>query len=405
VNAQGEEATSNSSSEIAPQPYGVTTTPPAEARQHGVGANVFIVERAAERLSIYDLKAKALLPTKISGLGNMKHATMTFAPDLRWGFVSTRDGQLHRIDLETLSVAGTLKTSNNSIDIAMSQDGQHVAVAQYIPGGLSIVDVDTMQLVKALPVALTSKIDSRVTGVVDAAPNEFVATLMEGKQVWRVAAENGDFKIVETIELGDDIGIPYDAMITSDSRFYLVAHLGKADYSVVDLNTHPAKLRRISLDDAEIRITPQTPVKLPHMASWASAHGHVFAPVVGEKRIVVLRSTDLEYEKSIAVRGHAVYIVRRPDEREVWVSFSGEDDDAFVQVIDTESMVVKHEMKVGARIYHMDFTPRGGQALISANADNAFFVVNAATYKIEDREDLESPSGIFGSWRAFRIGL
>jgi protein NirF len=87
------------------------------------------------------------------------------------------------------------------------------------------------------------------------------------------------------------------------------------------------------------------------------------------------------------------------------VSFSGEEDDAFVQVIDVDSLAVEHTLRVGRRIYHMDFTPRGSHVLISANADDRLFLVNASTFEVEDSVELSSPSGIFGVWRAFRIGL
>jgi protein NirF len=53
----------------------------------------------------------------------------------------------------------------------------------------------------------------------------------------------------------------------------------------------------------------------------------------------------------------------------------------------------------------MDFTPRGSHVLVSANADDKLFLVNAATHEIEDSVEVSSPSGIFGVWRAFRIGL
>lgn len=105
------------------------------------------------------------------------------------------------------------------------------------------------------------------------------------------------------------------------------------------------------------------------------------------------------------LRGHPVYAVRSPTEREVWVSFSGERDDAYVQVIDTESLAVTRTLEIGGKIYHMDFTPRGSHVLISANRANTLFLVNANTYEVEDAEPLRSPSGVFGVWRAFRIGL
>ena len=87
------------------------------------------------------------------------------------------------------------------------------------------------------------------------------------------------------------------------------------------------------------------------------------------------------------------------------MSFSGEEDDAFVQVIDTERLEVTRTLELGGRIYHMDFTPRGSHVLISANRANTLFLVDANTYEVQDAETLRSPSGVFGVWRAFRIGL
>jgi protein NirF len=128
-------------------------------------------------------------------------------------------------------------------------------------------------------------------------------------------------------------------------------------------------------------------------------------PLVGEDRLAVLDRDTWEFSRSIPVRGHPVYAVRSPTEREVWVSFSGEEDDAYVQVIDVESLDVTDTIEVGRRIYHMDFTPRASHVLISANADEKLFLVDATTHRIEDVVELNSPSGIFGVWRAFRIGL
>jgi protein NirF len=87
------------------------------------------------------------------------------------------------------------------------------------------------------------------------------------------------------------------------------------------------------------------------------------------------------------------------------VSFSGEEDDAFVQIVDVDSLAVTDTIRLGGRIYHMDFTPRGSHVLVTANRDNKLLLVNAITREIEDVEELASPSGIFGAWRAFRIGL
>jgi protein NirF len=372
----------------------------------GIGSRVFVVERASGSLAVYDYLEGALLPKRITGLGDLRHATMIFSPDLRFGYLATRGGQVSRIDLQKLERAGAVFTSENSIDNAISQDGRLIAIAEYAPGGVTILDGASLEVLARHGASFErdgQTLPSRVTGIVDAPGNRFVCVLIEGAAIWVIDASRPGFPIEHRIATPQDA--PYDAMITPDGRYYVVGHMGSERVSVLDLTRPEAGIREVSLLDPTRKYDRNHPVKLPHMASWAVAGPWIFVPLVGEDRIAVLDRETWKFERSIPLRGHPVYAVRSPTEREVWVSFSGEEDDAFVQIIDTARLEVTDTIEVGRRIYHMDFTPRGAHVLISANADDKLFLVNAVTRKIEDAETLQSPSGIFGVWRAFRIGL
>lgn len=382
----------------APEAEPAAQPKPVPPGSTGVGGRVFVVEREEGALAVYDLLERRLLEGRIGGFGNMRHAIMAFSPDLRWGYVATRSGQLSRVDLETLERSGDVFTSENSIDIAISQDGRFVATAEYDPGGVTILDARTLELKKRIPAG-----KSRVTGIVDAPGNRFVAVAMESGQVWIIDASTPDFEVKHRIPVPR--GEPYDAMITPDGRHYVVGHLNQDVVSVVDLR-HPERgAREVAIRDPEKSSRKTAPVKLPHMASWAVAGDHVFVPLVGRAELAVLDREDFALQQTIALRGHPVYAVSAPAEHEVWVSFSGEDDDRYVQVIDTETLEVRRSIEVGKRIYHMDFTPRGSHVLVSANGANRLFLVDATTHQIVDREELSSPSGVFGPWRAYRIGL
>jgi protein NirF len=374
------------------------------AHGSGVGSRVFVVERAAGSLAVYDLDRRELLPGRIAGLGDLSHATMTFTPDLRSGFLATRGGEVTRIDLEKVEAAGEVLTSRNSIDNAISQDGRYLAVAEYAPGGVTILDARDLRVLKkhAATVERDGRtLESRATGIVDAPGNRFVCVLIEAAEIWLIDASKPDLPIERRIRTPE--AMPYDAMITPDGRYYLVGHLESPRVSVLDLTRPEAGVRVVAFADPSFE--RGAPAKLPHMASWAVAGDHVFVPLVGEKRLAVLDRATLAFQRSLPVRGHPVYAVRSPTEREVWVSFSGEEDDAFVQIVDVESLAVTDTIRLGGRIYHMDFTPRGSHLLVTANRDNKLLLVNAITREIEDVEELASPSGIFGAWRAFRIGL
>ena len=378
----------------------------APAEEGTLGTRVYVVERASESLALYDYAQRKLVKKRIEGLGDLRHATMTFSPDLRWGFLATRAGKVSRIDLQTGQKSGEVQTSNNSIDNAISHDGRTIATAEYVPGGVTFVDAATMKLVKrhdAKVVRDGKSFDSRVTGMVDAPGNRFVCVLMEGAEIWIIDASKPDFPITHRIPTGE--GIPYDAMITADGRYYVVGKLDSPRIAVLDLSKPEAGVRDVSLEDEKAKAVRTAPVKLPHMASWAQAGSYVFVPLVGEKRLAVLDRDSFAFKGSVPLRGNPVYAVRAPSEREVWVSFSGEADDAYVQVIDTRTLAVTRELLIGKRIYHMDFTPRGSHVLISANADDKLVLVDALRYEIVDTQTLRSPSGIFGPWRAFRVGL
>jgi len=322
---------------------------------------------------------------------------MIFSPDLRYGYLATRSGKLSRVDLEKLEKAGEVLTSKNSIDNAISQDGRYIATAEYEPGGVTIVDARTFE-------REGQTVASRVTGIVDAPGNRFVCVLMEGGEIWVIDASHPELPIERRVKT-PEYGMPYDAMITPDGRYYVVGHLESDRVSVLDL-VHPERgIREVLLRDPREEFDREAPVKLPHLASWAVAGPWIFVPLVGEKRLAVLDRSTWKFDRSIPLRGHPVYAVRSPTEREVWVGFSGEDDDRFVQVIDVGSLDVTATLELGRRIYHMDFTPRGSHVLVSANGVDEILLVNASTHQVEDEETLDSPSGVFGVWRAFRLGL
>jgi len=390
----------------APAPSASVSAAPPTLPPGGIGSRVFVVERETESLGVYDLASRSYTPGHIKGLGNMRHATMTFSADLRWGYVATRSGKLSRIDLAKVERAGDVEVSKNSIDIAISQDGRYVATAEYQPGGVTLLDAQTLKVVARLPAEIEKngqKTTSRATGVVDAPGNRFVCVLIEGAEIWLIDASGAEPKVERKIKTSTDE--PYDAMITPDGRWYVVGHMGSEHVSVLDLRNPEAGVKEVSLRDPKQKFEKGAPVKLPHMASWAVAGDSVFVPLVGEPRMVVLDRHTWAFRKSVPVRGHPVYSVASPTGSEIWVSFSGEEKDAWLEVIDTEKLEVKKSIKVGGRVYHLDFTPRGGHVVVSANKDNKLVLVDATTYAIVDEENVNSPSGVFGAWRAFRIGL
>ena len=374
--------------------------PKPEPLPGGVGSRVFVVERSTSSLAVYDLSSRELLPRRIEKLGDLTHATMVFSVDLSSAYLATRSGKLTRIALDSLEVTSDVFTSKNSIDVAVSHSGRYVATAEYAPGGVTVLDARSLRVVRRLQAP-----DSRVTGIVDAPGHRFVCVLMDKPAVWLIDASGDPEQITVEARVTLPADEAYDAMITPDGEHYLVGHRNSERVSVVSVAHPELGARQISLRDPTRTYDQAPPVKLPHLAAWAVARGRVFVPLVGEKRLAVLENGSFRFLGSISLRGHPVYAVRAPSEREVWVSFSGAEDDAYVQIIDAENLSVLSTLEVGKRIYHFDFTPRGAEVLVSANGADQLIVIDARTRKLLDQESLRSPSGIFGPWRAFRLGL
>jgi protein NirF len=106
----------------------------------------------------------------------------------------------------------------------------------------------------------------------------------------------------------------------------------------------------------------------------------------------------------IPVKGQPVFVMARPDGRQVWVNFAFPDYSQ-VQVIDTLEQKVVQTLSPGKAVLHLEFTPRGEAVWISARDDHKVVVYDTASFGKLVELPAQSPSGIFFSSRAARIGF
>ncbi|MDP3638171.1 MAG: cytochrome D1 domain-containing protein, partial [Azonexus sp.] len=116
------------------------------------------------------------------------HGGPKFTPDGRYVFFASRDGWVTKFDLWNLKVVAEVRAGINTRNAAVSGDGKWVAVANYLPHSLVILDAD-LNLKKILPVTdKDGKVSSRVSAVYDASPRQsFVVALKDVKEVWEVS--------------------------------------------------------------------------------------------------------------------------------------------------------------------------------------------------------------------------
>lgn len=369
----------------------------------GTGDLGVVIERATGSVALVDTTHKTVLKN-IEGFGDLSHASVKFTRDARHAFVFGRDGGLTRLDLLTGEIDGRIIQGGNSIGGAISQDGRYVAVGNYEPGGVKVFDVETMELVVDVP-ATYEKADgttdqAKVVGVVDVPGNMFVFSLFEAGEIWTLDMSTEEPEVTRYRDIGS---MPYDALITANGRYYIAGLFGEDGMALLDL-WHPEKgVQRILPDYG--RGEERLPVyKMPHLEGWTLAGDEAWLPAVGRHEVLVADSDDWSLVDRIPVHGQPIFVMRRTDERQIWVNFAHPDNDV-VQVIDTESREVVATLTPGEAVLHMEFTPKGEQAWVSARDSDRVVVYDTRTLEEVARLDSESPSGIFFTDRAHRIGL
>ncbi len=370
----------------------------------GTGDLGVVIERASGSVLIVETTGQTVLG-RVTGLGDLSHASVVFSRDERYAYVFGRDGGLSKIDLLTRRLVGRIIQSGNAIGGAISDDGRLVAVSNYTPGGVRIFDAKTLA-----PVADIAAIygpagqRSKVVGLVDAPGGRFVFSLYDGGEIWmvdcRLCIDGG--KPVLT-RIGRAGKLPYDGLITGDGRFYIAGLFGEDGLAMVDLWQDPPVIRRIM--DGYGKGEAKLPVyKMPHLEGWALADGRFFFPAIGRHEVLVADAGNFREIGRIKMHGQPVFAMARPDGRQIWVNFAHPLNDT-VQVIDVPSLKIVKTFTPGPAVLHMEFTPRGEQVWISVRDKDRIDIYDTRTLKRVKSLPARKPSGIFFTARAHRIGL
>jgi len=305
------------------------------------------------------------------------------------------------VDLLTARIIKRVIQSGNSIGGAISQDGRLVAVSNYEPGGIRIFDARTLAPVADIPASYGDGQLSKVVGLVDAPGQRFVFSLFDAGEIWiadmSVPARP---KITKFKSVGRQ---PYDALISPGGRYYIAGLFGEDGLALLDLWHEEKGVRRILPGYG--RGEEKLPVyKMPHLEGWAMAGNHAWLPAVGRHEVLVADSENWSEVARIAVHGQPVFVMARPDGRQVWVNFAHPFNDT-VQVIDVETLSVIDTLTPGKAVLHMEFTPRGEQVWISIRDEDRVDIYDTATRQRLGSLRADKPSGIFFTGRAHRIGL
>jgi len=372
----------------------------AHAELRATGDLGVVIERAKGSALIINTSQKNIL-SQIKSLGDLSHASVVFSRDQRYAFIFGRDGGLTKIDLLQDKIAKRIIQAGNSIGGAISQDGKLIAVSNYTPGGIKIFSTETLALVADIPAEYGDKQLSKVVGLVDAPNNRFVFSLFDAGEIWVVSVKDPKKPGIRKYK---NIGKqPYDALLTPDGRYYIAGLFGERGLALLDLWEPEAEIKRILPDYG--KNDEKSPVyKMPHLEGWAVAGDYMLIPAVGQHEVLVIDKRQWTLVKRIPVIGQPVFVMARPDGREIWVNFAFPDNQN-IQIIDAKALAVVKSLIPGKAVLHMEFTPRGEQVWVSVRDDNQLIIYDTENHQELKRLPAEKPSGIFFSSRAHKMGL
>lgn len=360
-----------------------------------------VVERATGSLLIVEHSDDSIL-CRVTGLGDLSHASLVYSRDQAYAYVFGRDGGLTKIDVRRGKISKRIVQGGNSIGGAISQSGRYIAVSNYEPGGIKIFKSSDLSLVADIPALIknTNK-RSKTVGLVDIPGESFAYTSFEGGDFYKVVINQDQTTNVEKIS---DIGKqPYDGLVSDDGRFYIAGLFGEDGLTLFDLWQDKLKPKKILSHYG--RGQKKFPVyKMPHLEGWAMNRSHAFLPAIGHKQLLVVDTETWLEQKRIELIANPVFAMAQPDGRKIWVNFAFPDN-RWLQVIDTQTMQVIKTIEAGKGVLHMEFTPRGEKVWVSVRDKDEIQIYSTQTLELLRRLPANKPSGIFFTSRAHRIGL
>ena len=335
------------------------------------------------------------------------HGGPKFTPDGRYVFFASRDGWITKVDLWNLETVAEVRAGINTRNAAVSSDGKYVAVANYLPHSLVILDAD-LNLVKLMEVKdKDGKRSSRVSAVYDAGPRRsFVAALKDVQELWEVSydpkAPEIPAGVIHDFQYREGAFVPgfLNARRTVLDD-YLDDFFFTPDYNEVMGASREGKQGQVVHLDVRRKIATLDVPGMPHLGSgitWMYKGRRVMAtPNLREGVVSVIDIKEWKPVGQIRTLGPGFFMRSHENTRYAWVDamMSPTHKDTLT-VIDKDTLEVVAQLRPepGKTLAHVEFTRDGRYALASLwEMDGALIVYDAQTLKEVKRIPMKKPVG------------
>ena len=341
------------------------------------------------------------------------HGGPKFTPDGRFVFFMSRDGWVSKYDLWSLTMLTEVRAGINSRNIAISRDGKHIAVANYLPHSLVILSTDDLSVEKIFDAKDKYGHSSRVSAVYQAPTrNSFIAAMKDVPEIWEVAtdpnAEPVYGGLVHSYEKGMvealassqglfalrriEISEPLDDFFFDPPYRNLIGSAREGRAIVVNL-TVGREIKQLDLPG------------LPHLGSgitWDWNGRAVLAtPLLKEGKISVIDMKDWSLIKNIETPGPGFFMRSHENTPYAWTDgMLGPKKDTLT-IIDKRTLEVARSLtpEPGKTAAHVEFDKDGTHALVSIWEDKGMLIVyDAKTFTEVKRLPMSKPSGKYNVW-------
>ena len=342
------------------------------------------------------------------------HGGPKFSSDGRFVFIMSRDGWVQKYDLWSLHEVGRVRAGLNSRNIAMSSDGKYLAVANYLPNTLTILNATDLTVARVFDITGRKGDPSRVSAVYQAPERgTFVLALKDVPEIWEVAfrEDGGPYTegFVHNNENGMEEAVGVEKGLFARRRIDVTAPLDDFFFSpdyreLIGANREGETGVVVNLDvGREIASLPLP--GMPHLGSGISwdRNGHrvVAIPHLNEPRISVIDMEDWSLIKTIETSGPGFFLRSHDGTPYLWADvFTGENKGQ-MHIIDKQSLEVVQVLtpEPGKTVAHTEFTKDGTRALVSIwEMDGAVIVYDTATFREIQRLPMVKPSGKYNVW-------
>jgi nitrite reductase (NO-forming)/hydroxylamine reductase len=325
---------------------------------------------------------------RVKDIGKQVH-TQVFSPDGKFTYHISRDGGLTKIDLRTLKPEGIVRVGSDSRGTAITDSGKYVAIGNYEPRQVVIIDAETLAII--IKIELLDTRDGTVThsraGAVVENGEKFVVSLKDGRSVWVIDTTKRGMPVSNYFwDIGKKGDVLHDGYLTPDGRYYITAVQGSDVAWVLDTkNMKPV---------AEVKTG-----KTPHTGPGATWGNYTFVHALAEGVLTAIDMRTWAPAAYIKVGGAGLFtrsFYKDPTYPYIWADTAfGEQQDE-IDVIDgaTLKIVKKLFPMKGERAVHPEFTRDGKYVYVAVWTGNKVFVYDSKTFEVVTTIDAFTPTGI-----------